>query len=107
MESDIAFIESEHGTKNLYGVKSNLAKLHETVDKLMDIKPKEGMVEITSSLNYDAERDMYWSGILGWVPDYVNELQEDPLCTKDGDFYKYLYHTGKLGEEVYVYFKKY
>jgi len=35
MDSDIAFIEKEHGTKNLYGAKRTLKHLHKVVDRIL------------------------------------------------------------------------
>lgn len=63
---------------------------------------------IDGRLNYNPDEDIYWHGVLGWIPDYVSKLREldDPVGVNKGELYRYLYHTGELGMEVYVYFKK-
>ena len=66
-------------------------------------------ITITGSMNYDKNSDVYWHGIMGWVPKYVKLLEEDPIGTigvNNGELYRYIRHTGKLGEEVFVYFMK-
>ena len=63
-------------------------------------------VEIDGSLNYDESSNMYWHGVLGWVPDYVEQMKNGRLGIYDGELYRYLHHTGKLGDVVHVYFNK-
>jgi len=63
-------------------------------------------ITIPGVLNYDENKDLYWLGILGWVPKCVEELQKNPMGINDGVLYKYLYHTGDWGQEVKVYFQK-
>lgn len=65
------------------------------------------MIEIDGHLNYDEKRDMYWHGILGWVPEYVEKLKGSPdqIGINEGKLYRYIYHTGDWGEEVHVYFR--
>ena len=75
----------------------------------MDVKSNTSYPTITGYLNYDPNTDEYWYGILGWVPECVEEIEnsEYKIGIKDGIYYQYLRRIGGLGEEVRVYFKKY